>query len=58
MQNLNVIKKNEQFWTLSLQTALQKKLDYVEDMKNCAKYEKLTLFNNAGSILFYRKVCL
>ena len=30
-------------------------LDYVEDVKNCAKDEELTVFTNEGSLLFDRK---
>ena len=43
--------KHGYFWTLALQTA-DKKLDYIEDVKNCAKEEELAVLKNVGSLLF------
>ena len=30
-------------------------MDYIEDVKNCAKQEELTVLKNGGSLLFYWK---
>ena len=55
MQNNNGIKKTWILLDTYSTDSAKNNFDYVENVKNCAKQEELTVFMNGGSLLFNRK---
>ena len=55
IHNVDVIKKTLIILDNCSIDRVTKQLDYVKDVKNCTKYEEVTLLTNVGSLLFDRK---